>query len=590
MSLFERIAPWAMDHRATLLFGLTWITITAVVSIYVASAVGHAGVPTGRKVQRSLTNVILTCCQPGTPGAFAALTLLAVFLPSYIATILVWEDFAYYDDSMLTLSTLKGHNFAPAIWPEDGRFFPLGLQEFNLIRHFTSTAAGYHLLAIAQLLVLCVILLILDDELSITARAALVIVALLTPSILISFSGFTFQERDVLFFLACLVLSVKSFEQTKFIAWAVAVVVCAQIMMYCKETVFLMILTFAASRLILRFKDEHFARSGCGFWTRESRLDLCLATLAVLFLVLYFGFVGNANMHYAAFARLPRVDIVLGYTRVDLLPWLLTAVVLGRSYMILWHRVAPSLLWDALGLSGVACFSAYLSLSIFGIYYLAPVDLIAILYVGRFAALSVQRLYSWVKMAALLLAAIVLFQDVLVSAFSVFERKNFIHATGKVASVVETQYWRRSTEVDLRLFFPFATGEEIMEFGAYLNYQGIPVEGTADETPGLRSVVFSRKHSSGNGPCVEWRSIICRRASEPAPGDLVIVLPDDRVSLAEASVYRERGGVLLSYEPRPHIPQWLYWLFNNLHVGTESRYRYDRLPDRWMDASVVTWK
>jgi hypothetical protein len=44
----------------------------------------------------------------------------------------------------------------------------------------------------------------------------------MTPSILISFTGLIFPERNVLFFLACLVLSVRRFEQTKSIAWGMA--------------------------------------------------------------------------------------------------------------------------------------------------------------------------------------------------------------------------------------------------------------------------------------------------------------------------------------------------------------------------------
>src|SRR5262249_15535352 len=158
----------------------------------------------------------------------------------------------YYDDSFFNLATLKGHNLQPEIWPENGRFCPLGLQEFSLVRHFTNTIIGYHLIPIVQLLIFCWICVILDDELNITVRVALVIFALLTPSILVSFDGLNFQERDVLFFLACVVLSVKRFEQTQSITWGVAAVISAQIMMYCKETVFLLILGFAISRPILR--------------------------------------------------------------------------------------------------------------------------------------------------------------------------------------------------------------------------------------------------------------------------------------------------------------------------------------------------
>ena len=603
MSFFEQIRLWATHYGRSLPFGLIWITITAAAAICVASAVGQGAIPTSQMARRRPIDLILMWRQAGTPRAVAALTVLAVFLTSYIAMMLVWEDFAYYDNWFFTLFTLKGHNLSLAmnIDPVHGRFWPLGLQEFNLIRRFTDTAAGYHLLPIAQLLILSWILLILDDELSIAARAALVILALLTPSILISFNGLIFQERDVLFFLACLVLSVKRFEQTQSIAWALAAVFCAQFMIYCKETAFLLLFGFAASRLLLRCRNGHFA--GWDFdrlWVRESRLDLCLASLAVLFLILYFVFVGiHGNVNYAASARLPRADIVLGYTRVDLLPWLLVAVLLRRIYLLLRHRVTPLLLWDGLAFGGVACFLAYIYLSMFSGYYSAPADLIAVLYVGRFAVLSWKKLSSWGKIAGTLLAFIVLFQDVVVSALSVYERKNVIHAKTEIASVVETQY-RRGTGKDLRLFFPFAGGFVILEFGAYLNYRGVPVEGAADEGSSLNSVVLAeaRRTRAKNsprgpiedGPCVDWTGIWCQVVNGPAPGDLVIVLPDDQASLAEASVYRERGELLFSYEPRPSVPHWLFWPFDSLPVGRQSGYRYDTLPDRWMDGSVTRWK
>jgi len=203
-----------------------------------------------------------------------------------------WEDFAYYDDSMFTAGTLMGHDIVPTIVRESGRFF-IGGQEFDLIRHFTDANTGYHLLPIAELLIFSYILLILDSELSITARAALAILPLLTPGILISFSMLPAPEHNVLFLLACLALSVRRFEQTRLIAWAVAAVVCAQIMIYYKETSFLLILGFAVGRLILRCRNVREA--GWDYqrlWDKESRLDWCLAALAVLFLLFYFAVMG----------------------------------------------------------------------------------------------------------------------------------------------------------------------------------------------------------------------------------------------------------------------------------------------------------
>jgi hypothetical protein len=130
-----------------------------------------------------------------------------------------------------------------------------------------------------------------------------------------------------------------------------------------------------------------------------------------------------------------------------------------------------------------------------------------------------------------------------------------------------------------------------MGFAAYLDYRGVPVEGVGDEAAGPNSVVLAAKAVAEDGPCVEWVRIRCLAVSEPASGDLVIVLPDDKASLAETSVYRERGEkeLLLSYEPYPSIPHWLHSLFDSLHVAT-TIYTPKTNPARWMDGSVTIWR
>jgi hypothetical protein len=225
-------------------------------------------------------------------------------------------------------------------------------------------------------------------------------------------------------------------------------------------------------------------------------------------------------------------------------------------------------LWDGLAFGGAAYFLAYLHLSIFTVYYLAPVDLVAVLYVGRFVVLSWKTMHSPGKVAAMLLAFIFLFQDVLVSAFVVFERKNVIHGKVELASVVKTQY-RSGAGHDLRLFFPFADLFVITEFAVYLVSRGVPVEGLEglmDEAPGPNRVIVATRAVAEDGPCLEWTPLTCHAVKgAPAPGDLVMMLPDDETSLAKASVYREPQGLLFSYEPRPHIPEWLHSLFASLH-------------------------
>jgi len=270
-------------------FYIIWITITVAVLIYVAWVVGHTATPL-------IKNAPVAHIRPQRSvwrGPPAAPALLALFLACYIALMLTWENFAYYDYSMFTGGTLMGHDLPPPIVRESGRFLPLGLQEFNLIRHFTDTIIGYYILPIAELLIFSYILIILDSELGIRARAALAMLVLLTPSILTSFSSLHVPERNVLFFLACLLLSVKRFEETQSTAWALAAAVCAQFMIYYKETAFLLLLGFAVGRLILRCRNVREA--GWDYerlWDKESRLDWCLAALAVLFLLFYFAVMG----------------------------------------------------------------------------------------------------------------------------------------------------------------------------------------------------------------------------------------------------------------------------------------------------------
>jgi hypothetical protein len=579
-------------------FYVIWIMITAAAVISVVRVVGHAS-PWASQNVKDAPIPYAWMARSGWRRRLTVPASLVLFLACYIALILTWEDFAYYDNSMFTSGTLLGHDLTPIIVREGGRFWPLGLQEFNLIRHFTHTATGYHVLPIAELLIFSFILLILDSELSIMVRAALAVLALLTPSILLSFSGLIYPERNVLFFLACLLLSVKRFEQTQSIAWAVATVVCAQLMIYFKETAFLLLLGFAVASIVLRCRSGDDAKWDYNrLWNKESRLGLCLASLAMVYLLFYLVVVG-IHGNYAVERQQPLTGIVVAYLRLDLLAWLFVAIVLGRVYLILRHRAAAVPFWDGLACGGVACFLAYvIGLRIFSAWYLAPVDLIAVLYVGRFAALSWNKIRSWRKLAALILACTIVLQSVLFSAFAVFERKNDIHAKAEIASVVKTQYRSGEGEV-LRLFFPFASLYVISEFASYLNYRGIPVErpvGTAGER---NSVVLATPILAKDARCwPDGPDIGCRAVSEPAQGDLVIVLPDDEASLGEASVYRERGEQMFSYEPRPPFPHWLYSLAAGL-VGRLNiagfrpiafRDTHKTLSDRWMDASVTAWK
>src|SRR5262245_23685952 len=124
---------------AMFLFWPVWIPVTAAAAVFVACAVSWTASPI---TQKSSVSFIRTGWKESR-GAAAAMTLLGLFLAGYIAMILARENFTYRDNSIFTLYTLRGHDIGPPIIPHIGRFFPLGFQEFNLIRHFTDTITGY---------------------------------------------------------------------------------------------------------------------------------------------------------------------------------------------------------------------------------------------------------------------------------------------------------------------------------------------------------------------------------------------------------------------------------------------------------------
>lgn len=319
-------------------FWWTWCFLTALAGICTLWLCGHSGDQTEYENSSS-----------GVPFALrrttvVTLTVLALFLAAYGASILIWEDFAWYDNSLFTVLTLRGHDIPFPIWPESGRFFPLGLQEFNLIRHFTNTVAGYHTLSILELLILAALLIVLDDYLSVAARAVLVGVALLTPSAVVSFAGLIYSERNLLLLIAFLALCIRRFKQTHSAPWAVGAVVAAQIMLYLKEPVFLFLPSFAAARIILRNWNCDDGRWSVN-WLRnvENRLDLCLAVLSLTFLVYFvIAMFPYTSALYLVSNQVSPLEAVPFYVNVDVLAWVLAAVAVARFYLILRGRAETS--------------------------------------------------------------------------------------------------------------------------------------------------------------------------------------------------------------------------------------------------------
>ena len=570
-------------------FRLIYLLLTIATSVGTAWAVKRGAAPIAEWDEKSAVE------GPAerflSASTIAALSLVVLIFAGYATLVLKWEDFADYDDSFFTLITLRGHNLQPPVWPGSGRFFPLARQEFNLVRHFTRSVVGYHIVPISELLIVCCIVFLLEEALKYPARLALIATLLLTPSIVISFTGLVFPEIDFVLWLTCLLLFVKLFEKRHATVWAVAAAVSAQNMVYYKETAFLLLLGFAVGRLFVRCRRK----DGKG-WDfdrlrdKESRLDFCFVCVALLFVVYYAAvMMSHWNLRYSNLFGLSRGETLLYYLELDPLAVLLVAAVLYRFYLIVVRGAEPLPYWDGLAIGGVTCYAAYLYLRLCMPYYLAPVDFIAVLYIGRLVIPSWERMKWWHRAGVSAILCAVLSYNVTLSAFRVYERENDLHAKAEIADAILVQARKDATHVQT-LFIPFSTSYIITQYAAYLTYRGIHVEGYdgALRADAANQVTIARSDFTPDDPCNSYTDFVCHTKADPSAGDLIIELPDGPESQSDIDRYTAGGERVFSYEPRPRVVQRISpWL---PYLGVIS-YRWPAYPpDRWLKASVTIGK
>lgn len=478
---------------------------------------------------------------------------LVLFLGGYIATILIWENFAWVDNGQFTGITLRGINFPVQIWPQGGRFAPMSLQEFNVIRHFSASVSGYHAFPIVELLIFSSVMVLLNNGLSIAARVALTAVALSTTGVVMCFTELIYPERNVLVLLACMAFCVNRFEQTGVSRWAVGALVCAQLMLYFKEPVFLLLLSYTATRIILRGKP-----AGEHEWTvsnvtrSDNRLDLCIAAVSLVFVACYaIAILPDTGAAYLAGRRLP-IPVWSGrILKTDLLVWVFAAVTVSRGIWIFRGKAVPQLLWDGLACGGVSYFCAYLFLvRITNRYYLAPSDFIAVFYLGRLLLLKWKDMQWGVRLAVASVAIVVIGQSAFQSARQVLERKYYIQRTAVTADAIKAAYDRDPKRVR-NFYFPFATGYRLVDFGSYLSYRGIPVEMAGETKTDVGRVRMFGPKIASDGRCFSFGEFVCHPGLPSEKWDMEIVLPQEWVLPAERSRYEDAEAHWKSYtEPR----------------------------------------
>jgi hypothetical protein len=508
--------------------------------------------------------------------------LFLSFLAFYIFVIFYKEDFAYYDDDMLTEFSVQGRDFLPPIWPQVGRFYPLGQQEFNLLKLVTRSPIGYHSMVVVQLVLLLSILLLALREYQLRYRLLILFTIMIAPSFLIPFTGFVYPERNVLFWLAMLICCLLGYSRNRTPGYFVGSLVSTHFVLYYKETVVLLIVVFAVSQLLLQVRSAVDKKSPA--WrelARQNALPFGMLAISAAY-VLLFGLImfPHGNFSYIAAMREPLRSVLLTYLETAWLPWILVVVVFTRIYGWIVSGRTLDLVWEPLALGAIAYFFGVISLRLDSGYYLAPVSLIALLYLARNC-----RDWLWkpstasVALVTAALACLVL-HDAAFSTFRMVERKETIETKGRLANFLKG-YLSTSDSSTVTLFFPKASAVHLMELSSYLKYKGFLLDGQASGSAGPKLAIQGADNYSGER-CVNYRDFKCVHAAAPERASLIVFLPDDRVSMSEVKGFSANATLLFSVNSCEFCSGSKFQLLHPI----SPEFSNTTLPEHWLQLHV----
>lgn len=564
-------------------FVLVWFCVLVIAVAYGVVASGCIGSIKSRTV-RSLRSSGSQQCRTGQSLTdVLALIVFAVFIVLCVVIMLYKEDFAYYDNDQLTDFSLRGVSFAPPIWTGSGRFFPLGFQEFNLLALITKSPAGFHAIAAAQLILVAWALLVILDDYRMSYRVLIVMTAMLAPSFVIAFTGLIYPERNIIFWLVMIMLCLDRYVKTNSPVYVVGCLVATQFVLYYKETVVVFIACYAGSRL---WWEASQARRDGSSW--EGAIQKGLLSLGMLCLAAIWGLlflvtiVGHGQSSYlAAHHQTPGV-VFLAYLQTDWVPFILAATLCARSLEVVRSNGEFDPLWDCLGVGAIAYFFAIIGLRMVSGYYMAPVDLVGIVYVGRIALRWLATPTMGRVTVAVLIVACLWLHNVAYSAFRIVERKSLIANRKELAEFVHN-YPSRTGKMEL--FFPYGSQYHLMGVSSYLRYKDVPLAGVQDAPADKgRQIVIEGAGPFPHNRCVEYREYSCTHVDTPGDGALIIVLPDDDVSMGEAEMAGRGSELLLSLNTCEICTERRSW-FRLLHA-ISAEVASGQLPEHWMHLDI----
>jgi hypothetical protein len=525
------------------LFGLAFVLA---VPLWLSKSLKHSGEP-GAAAEPVVR---------GEHPAGLVATCFAAFTAGYIGFMLWAEDFAYKDGHSFTEFSAVGKLRPPAIWPDSGRFWPLGYQEYNVIAKLSPTATAYLLYGAAQLLLgLWLLYLALWRE-SPTLRLLLFLVLMLAPAFGAVFAELTYADRNVVFAICVLVFAVERYDRRPkkwLLLLAIAASYCG---LYFKETSVAFFGGFAAARLSLSV-----ARGGLRSVFR-SPLEVGILLACGGFAVeLGLTLLPAGTSAYVDELSIGRLAAALRYLKAD--PLLATFLAAFCLHVIQTLRRGATFepLWDPLAAGAVLHFAAVSSTGVAETYLVGPAELVA--------AISLLRLLPrwWnerprARPILVCVGAVTIAASLAFGTFRLLQRKQVVWQTQRIADFV-VSYYRTPAARRTRLYLPAEDGV-VMNFVSFLSYRGLAFQ-RHGELLGVDAIEVAGSAPFEGERCSPSSDFVCRR-DVPRPGDLVVRLPEE--AWAPTPAARGRDGAELGMRQVQLVP-----LFQALPAGGLSPLR-----------------
>ena len=453
-------------------------------------------------------------------GGLAA-TCFGMFLAAYIGFMLWAEDFAYQDQHSFTDFSAIGKVRPPSIWPDSGRFWPLGYQEYNLIGHLSPTAAAYLAFGAIQLLVGLWLLYRAMSPQTPTLRLLTLVMLMLAPAFAADFAELTYADRNVVFYICVLVFVVDRYDRRPTPWLLIVAIAVSYSALYYKETTAALFGVFAMARILLRG-----ARGGLRSALRsplELAILLSCAYFAVQLALTLMPSGGRSRYVHQSSVGAPTA--AWRYLTAD--PLLAAFVVAFAVHVVLTLRRRAKFdpLWDSLAAGGVLHIAA---VSITGLaegYLLGPTELVA--------AVTLLRLVShwWHERPGVrpILAAAggaTIAATTIFGAYRLIQRKNVVWQTEKIADFLVGYYNKPGTPKP-RMYFVAEDGI-VMNFISMLRYRGLPFH-LHGESPGTDAIDVAGSEAFAGDLCIDYEDFVCRH-DVARVGDLVVRLSEEEWS------------------------------------------------------------